>query len=349
MAQKAVVKGDQLVVEAQEIPKPDGEEDCVVRLLRIGVCNTDLEILKGYMGFEGVLGHEGVGVVVDGPKHLLSKRVVPEINVACCDIHSCPTCAAGGTVARNHCPKRSVLGILKRDGLYAHYVRLPQRNLHFVPERISTKNAAFIEPLAAAFRVVEQCDITNVNKHDGRAVHVAVLGDGKLGLLVGEVLGREVAKKRQDGAISDESSVVLFGKHEDKMELLTQGSEAMALKVDEATKPEHQQRYTLAVDVTGRPSGLESARALLKPMSTLVLKSTCAETVPLNTAALVVEELNVIGSRCGPFGPAIDLLAKELDLTHHISAEYPIGRANEAVEHARKPEAMKVQLVADEE
>ena len=174
-----------------DVPEPrPGEGEALVRVLMAAICATDLEIMKGYMGFKGIVGHEFVGVVETAPPshaHLVGKRVVGDINLCCWDAMNCGTCAIGGARARNHCPKRTVLGILNKDGTYCERLTLPVVNLHAVPDNVSTENAAFAEPLAAAFRIAEQQIIAPKDR-------VAIVGDGKLGLLITEVLGRHVAK-----------------------------------------------------------------------------------------------------------------------------------------------------------
>eukprot|EP00929_Paragymnodinium_shiwhaense_P044559 TRINITY_DN22841_c0_g1_i1.p1 TRINITY_DN22841_c0_g1~~TRINITY_DN22841_c0_g1_i1.p1 ORF type:complete len:338 (-),score=51.22 TRINITY_DN22841_c0_g1_i1:155-1168(-) len=325
-----VVSGD--TASIQEKPKPTpGPEECLVRVLIAGVCNTDLEIMKGYMGFAGVVGHEFVGVCETAPaghEALVGKRVVGEINLAC-RASSCGTCARKDDRSRNHCPTRTVLGILFKDGTYAQYLTLPVHNLLVVPDNVTTENAAFAEPLAAACRITEQGLIAAGDK-------TAIVGDGKLGLLIAEVLGRHAAA-------TGCPPPVLFGRHEAKMKLLSAASKVNAALADTAL-PEKAGFFDVVVDATGSPAGLDLSRQLCRPMGTLVLKSTCAAGTEFNTAPFVIDELKVIGSRCGPFQPALDMLASGLDLTPLIAKTFPLSEAAEAVKLAGTKGTMKVQL-----
>ncbi len=250
-----------------------GEGDTLIRVRQAGICSTDLEITQGYMGFRGILGHEFVGEVVESPdKALLKQRVVGEINIVC---GRCDLCLAG---LSQHCRKRSVLGILNHEGVFAEYVRLPAGNLHVVPETIDNDQATFIEPLAAAFQVLKQI------KLDGRR-WVTVLGDGRLGLLVAQVLQ------------SAGCPVRVIGKHPEKLALCERWSIRSRPLAD--IKPRHDQE--VVVDCTGRAEGFELAMQMVRPRGTIVLKSTVAAGKPLNLAPLVIDEITVIGSRCGPF------------------------------------------------
>jgi len=324
------------------LPSPAAGE-ALVRVLIAGICNTDLEIMKGYMGFAGVVGHEFVGlceIAPAGHEHLVGRRVVGEINLACRQ-SSCFTCARCDDRSRNHCPTRTVLGILNKDGTYAQYLTLPAVNLHVVPDGVSTQNAAFAEPLAAAFRVVEQVLVKAGDR-------VAIVGDGKLGLLIAEVLGRHVmsAGRREDGEASP--PLVLFGRHADKMALLSAAAQVETALADSAL-PGRAASFDVVVDATGSPAGLDLSRQLCRPMGTLVLKSTCAAGTDFNTAPFVIDELRVVGSRCGPFEPALELMANGLDLTGLITATYSLDQAAEAVARAGTKGTMKVQLrVSDE-
>ena len=318
MMKAFVVRGDGGDVEEVGKPVP-AEGEALVRVLVAGVCNTDLEILKGYMGFEGIVGHEFVGLC-ETPGPMAGKRVVGEINCAC---GTCGVCEEGGIRQRNHCPERSVLGILKKDGTYAEYLTLPFANLHVVPDTVTTENAAFAEPLAAAFRVIEQGLIT---KNDS----VAIVGDGKLGLLVARVL---CAKQK----------VTLFGRHASKMALIEHDNLTTRL-LDNPASVTTTEKFDVVVDATGSPEGLDRARAYLRPLGTLVLKSTCAAGANFHTAPFVIDELKIVGSRCGPFEPALDLLATGLDLTPLISATFPLTDAQGAITKAKQKGTLKVQL-----
>lgn len=289
--------------------------------------------------FRGIVGHEFVGICEDAPpeyEHLTRKRVVGEINLAC---QQCGVCSNGGTRARNHCPRRTVLGILNKDGTFAQWLTLPAINLHAVPDGVSTENAAFAEPLAAAFRIVEQNVFQNTDR-------VAVVGDGKLGirglpknqpaapyviagLLIAEVLGRRV------------KNTTLFGRHRDKMNLVTAPVEK---RLSADALPNQAARFDVVVDATGSPSGLDMTRQLCRPMGTLVLKSTCAAGSDFNTAPFVIDELKVVGSRCGPFEPALELLANGLDLTPLISHTFTLEQAQQAIDRARQKDTIKVHI-----
>mmetsp|Transcript_22341 Transcript_22341/g.66922 ORF Transcript_22341/g.66922 Transcript_22341/m.66922 type:complete len:345 (-) Transcript_22341:7-1041(-) len=323
-----VVRGATAAVEKVPTPIPAPDE-CLVRVLVAAVCNTDLEIMKGYMGFEGVVGHEFVGIVESAPavhQKLIGKRVVGDINLACA---ACALCARGGPRARNHCPTRTVLGILGKDGTYQERLTLPARNLHVVPDGVATENAAFVEPLAAAFRVVEQ----------GLAppgTSVAVVGDGKLGLLLAEVLGRNAAKA------PGTPRVALFGRHAAKMAMLSKDARCETA-LSETALPARAGAFDVVVDATGSPAGLDLSRQLCRTEGTLVLKSTCAAGTDFNTAPFVVDELIVRGSRCGPFPPALELL-RTLDLTPLIDSTFSLEDAGAAVKRASERGCLKVQI-----
>ncbi len=320
-----VAKSGGAALERIEQPTPaDGE--CLLKVLIAGVCNTDLEILKGYMGFSGVVGHEFVATVLSGPQHLCGKRVVGDINL-CCRKVTCATCARADDRARNHCPSRSVLGILNKDGAYAEYLTLPAACLHPVPDCVSTENAAFAEPLAAACRIVEQKLVAPGDK-------VAVVGDGKLGLLIIEVLARYAAEHGSPAPL-------LVGRHPERAALIP-SAPAHVLASD--ALPEMEKAFDVVVDATGSPSGLDLCTKLCRPMGTLVLKSTCAAGSDFNTAPFVIDEIRVAGSRCGPFPDALAMLAGGLDLSSLISATFPLSQAPEAVAKAGERGVVKVQI-----
>jgi len=294
--------------------------DVLVKVRQAGICTTDLEIVKGYMNFRGVLGHEFVGEVVSGPdKKLVGERVVGEINFPC---GRCDLCLAG---LSNHCRNRSVLGILNHDGAFAEFVRVPVHSLHVLPKSVDDDSAVFVEPLAAAFQVLKQV------KFDARQ-WVTVLGDGRLGLLVAQVL-------RNAG-----SPVRVIGKHPDKLALCEKWqirSRALADIV-----PRHDQ--DVVVDCTGSAAGLELALQLARPRGTVVLKSTVAQGKPLNLAPVVVDEITIVGSRCGPFREAIRALAqKEIDVVSLIHRRMKIEQGVEAMELAGRPGVLKVLLLME--
>jgi threonine dehydrogenase-like Zn-dependent dehydrogenase len=297
------------------------EGECLIKVRRAGVCATDLEITRGYMGFAGVLGHEFVGEVVESPaaRQWVGKRVVGEINVVC---GRCDLCLSG---LSSHCRNRTVLGILNRPGAFADFVRLPAINLHEVPAAVEDDAAVFVEPLAAAFQVTKQV------KLDGKR-WVTVLGDGRLGLLCAQVL-------RNAGC-----PVRVIGRHPDKMRLCDQWG-IRSRPVADIT-PRHDQ--DVVVDCTGSAAGLELAMQLVRPRGTIVLKSTAADGKAINLAPIVIDEINVVGSRCGPFREAIKALAeKSVDVTSMIHRRMKIEQGVEAMELAGKPGVLKVLLTMD--
>jgi threonine dehydrogenase-like Zn-dependent dehydrogenase len=300
---------------------PAAAGDTLLRVRQAGVCATDLEIVKGYMGFRGVLGHEFVAEVVSSTadKDLVGKRVVGEINVVC---GRCDLCLSG---LASHCRNRTVLGILNRDGAFADFVRLPAANLHVLPKTVDDDQAVFVEPLAAAFQILKQI------KLDGRK-WVTVLGDGRLGLLVAQVL-------REAG-----SPVRVIGKHADKLNLCEKWQIRHRLLAD--IVPRHDQ--DVVVDCTGSAAGFELAMQIVRPRGTIVLKSTVAQGKPLNLAPLVIDEINVVGSRCGPFREAIRALAeKRIDVASLISRRMRIEQGAEAMEVAGRAGVLKVILTME--
>jgi len=297
---------------------PSPKLDSALALVRVrlaGICSTDLQIFKGYMGFRGVPGHEFVGEAVEGPAPFIGKRVAGEINFAC---GRCEFCRRG---LGRHCAKRRVMGILDADGCFAESVAVPARNLHLVPDGVSDEEAVFTEPLAAAFEILEQVEIDFTRE-------VLVFGDGKLGLLCAQVVALTGAR------------VTLVGKHPDKLRLAKAAGVRTVLLAD--WKP---QSADIVVEATGSSSGLETALAAVRPRGTLVLKSTCAEEHRLSLAPVVINEITVVGSRCGLFPPALDALAqKKVSVTPMIEKIYPLSQGVDAVTHAGKPGARKVLL-----
>lgn len=298
-----------------DLPRPGSSDDAVIRLLLAGICNTDLELVRGYYPFTGVPGHEFVGVVDEGPENLVGKRVTGEINATC---GTCPSCLAGRP---NHCPNRTVLGIVNRHGAFADYLALPSRNLHVVPDAITDEEAVFTEPLAAAIRVQEQVEISTSDR-------VLVVGDGKLGQLVARTIALT-------GCL-----LTVVGRHRSKLELL----EACGI----ATASEDgipRGSFDIAIECTGNASGFALARNALRPRGTLVMKSTYAGDLTFNASRAVVDEITLIGSRCGPFAPAIELLrTHRVDVRSMIHATYPLSDALAAFEHASRPGVLKVLL-----
>lgn len=302
--------------EARLVERPTpraGDDDVRIRVLAAGICNTDLELVRGYMGFEGVLGHEVVGIVEEGPAAWLGRRVVAEINFACGD---CAWCSRG---LGRHCPTRSVMGILNADGGIADYVAVPIANLHAVPDELATEDAVFVEPLAAAFEITAQVPIE-------RGQRCLVLGDGKLGLLAAQVLADRGA------------AVLAVGRHPEKLAILARRDIETTLSRDWRREP-----ADVVVEATGRAEGLGEAIAVTRPRGTLVLKSTVAEPVAANLAPLVINEVTVVGSRCGLFPPAIEALAQgRIDVRSLVTARMPLSEAVDALERAAQPGALKV-------
>ena len=288
--------------------------ESLIRVRLAGVCNTDLEIVKGYMGYSGVLGHEFVGVVEESDdERLLNRRVVGEINLGCGE---CELCRAG---MRNHCPARTVLGILDRPGAMADLCILPDSNLHIVPEGVPDDAAVFCEPLAAAFEILSQVPVRS-------GLRAVVLGDGKLGLLVAQVIKTAGAE------------LLLVGRSPEKLALARSWSIPTAL-ADELTR----EPADIVVDCTGSTRGFETALGLVKPRGTIVVKTTVADRFSINLAPLVVNEITVVGSRCGPFEPALKALADgSVQVKEMISKIFPMEQALEAFELASRPETLKV-------
>ena len=314
---KALVFDNELRIEDQPKPVAGGRE-CLVRVLKAGICSTDLEITKGYFGFTGVLGHEFVGVVEAAPTaSLVGQRVVGEINVAC---QACEYCRKG---LQRHCPERTVLGILRRDGVFREFLTLPEENLHAVPDGISDEDAVFTEPIAAACEILDQVSI-------GPEHHVAVLGDGKLGLLVAMVLSRTGCQ------------LTLVGKHPAKMDVVKDYPlQRVAVEIALGLA----RSFDVVVEATGSPQGWDLALRLVKPRGTVVLKSTFHGEIAFNPAPIVVDEITVVGSRCGRFEAALSLLGKKtiqpLRLLQHT---LPLQQGLKAFELARQPGVLKVLL-----
>ena len=302
-------------------PTPEPGE-ALIHVHVAGICNTDIELTKGYLGFDGALGHEFVGVVErvadEGDRQAaawVGKRVVGEINCPCLE---CPVCEAG---MPEHCPNRTVLGIQGRDGAFADYLCLPVRNLHQVPRILADDEAVFVEPLAAAYEILEQVEIEP-------GLRVAVLGDGKLGMLVAQVLAQT------------ECDLTVIGKHFSKLAMLNARDIKTAAVGAVSDGP-----YDMVVDCTGSTSGFESALRLVQPRGTIVLKSTLASASAIDLAPIVVNEVTVVGSRCGPFSEAIDALQNgQVGVHDLVTAKYPLADAARAFEHAQEKGALKVLL-----
>jgi threonine dehydrogenase-like Zn-dependent dehydrogenase len=306
-------------LELVALPKPSFKgNETLIRLLKAGICNTDIEITKGYFGFKGVLGHEFVGIVEASKNtELVGKRVVGEINAAC---GSCDYCRKK---LQRHCPQRSVLGILNRDGAFREYLTLPEENLYQVPESVSDEEAVFTEPIAAACEILDQVQI---NAHD----KVSILGDGKLGLLIAMVLC-------QTGC-----QLSLIGKHSNKMKLL----EGLGIETMASEASQNLSRYfDVVVEATGSALGWDQALLLVKPRGTVVLKSTFQGQVAFNPAPIVVDEITVVGSRCGRFETALSLLErKRIRPGTLLHRTFPLEQAVEAFELAEHSGVLKVML-----
>lgn len=294
-----------------DLPTPvPGPGEVVLSVTAAGICDTDLQLARGYMGFRGILGHEFVGRTADG------RRVTAEINNACGE---CPTCRAGLT---GHCPGRTVLGILNHDGAMAESVAVPVRNLHAVPDSIADREAIFIEPLAAAFRMIEQ-----VKPSPG--MRLAIVGDGKLGILC-----------TLAAALSG-AEVHLVGKHAEKLALV--GGAMTTHLLDEAGSLARS--FDVVVDSTGSKTGLPTALGLVRPCGTIVLKTTIAGRYEIDLAPIVIDEVRIVGSRCGPFPRAIEALALgKVNVRPLIEAEFALEEAEAAFAAASSPGARKVLL-----
>jgi len=296
-------------------PKPAPGE-CLVRVHLAGICATDLHITKGYMNFTGVLGHEMVGTVVSGSHTWRGRRVVCEINCVC---RTCEMCHAG---LANHCRKRTVMGIDRRDGFFADLVAVPEQNLHAVPDVVADEEAVFVEPLAAAYQVLAQCPIEP-------RMRVSVVGSGRLGLLVAQVLAATGCKL----TVIDRNPMKL---------LLCEKRGIQPVHVDELVP---KQDRDVVVECTGSPEGLTLAMQLVRPRGTIVLKSTCAEGGSINLAPLVVNEVKLLGSRCGPFPEAVNALARQaVDVRPLISRTFPLDQALAAFDAARDRDTVKILL-----
>jgi threonine dehydrogenase-like Zn-dependent dehydrogenase len=302
-----------------EAPSPAREGEALVEVLCAGICNTDLEIIKGYAGFSGTLGHEFVGRVVESPDSaLVGKRVVGEINAGC---GRCYLCRTGDS---RHCDLRTVLGIRGRDGAFAQFVSLPPRNLIEIPDSIKDEEAVFAEPLAAACNIVEQVEFREPER-------VAVIGDGKLVQLIVRVLSRTG------------TDVTVIGKHDDKLELVSRAC-ARTIKVDEVGA-QHHRRYDAVIEASGSPAGLPLAITLVKPRGKVVLKSTHHGETSFEMSAIVVNEVTIVGSRCGRFAPAVEMLAERaIDVEPFITARFPLEDGVAAFEKAASHNSIKVLL-----
>ncbi len=298
------------------VPRP-AKGDALIRVLKAGICNTDLEIMKGYMAFRGVLGHEFVGVVEESENEFLrGKRVVGEINCAC---HRCPTCQME---LPHHCTNRTVLGIQGRNGAFAEFITLPEENLHIVPDTLRDEIAVFTEPLAAAFRIPEQMEIAATDR-------IIVLGAGKLGQLIAQVL------------YTHSKNLLCIGKNQWKLELLKN----LQIPTAHADEPRIRGSADIVVDATGSYEGFPRALELVRPEGTIVLKTTVAHPTALDLSQPVINEVRVLGSRCGPFRPALEALAMgTVEVGPMITDTIELDDAVRALDRAAHGDSFKILL-----
>lgn len=296
-------------------PSSNGKPTALVKVHLAGICSTDLQIFQGYMGFTGVPGHEFVGTVSEGPSAWLGKRVVGEINFAC---GRCDYCARE---LGRHCANRSVMGIVNADGAFAEYLVVPLANLHAVPDDISDEEAVLTEPLAAAFEILTQVQIDHGHE-------VLVIGDGKLANLCAQVLAHTGAK------------VTALGKHEDKLKLIKPAGVRTVLLKDWQTR-----QFDIVVEASGSASGLELALSATRPRGTLVMKSTIASAHQVSLAPIVINEINLVGSRCGPFPQALEALAqRRVAVTPLIERVFPLSDGVAAMAQAARRGVRKILL-----
>jgi alcohol dehydrogenase len=298
-------------VSIRQSPIPRGR--ALIRMTTAGICNTDLELLAGYYGFSGIPGHEFVGVVEKGPPEWLGKRVVGEINLAC---RRCAWCRRG---LGRHCPRRTVLGIVQHPGAFAEFLTLPVENLLEVPRSLPDDIAVFTEPVAAACEILEQLRIP-------KGTDVAVLGDGKLGLLIGQVL------------LAHGLAVHQFGRHPEKLAIVKRRGALTGAKPPVS-------RFDYVVDATGSSEGLATAVSMCRPRGTVVMKSTVHDKVALDMASVIVPEITLVGSRCGRFAPALKLLKdRKLDVESMIHGRFPLSEAPAAFARAAEKGTLKILL-----
>lgn len=312
---RAIVLDQQSVTLRDDYPLPSlADDEVLVRVLRAGICETDLQLIRGYMGFRGVLGHEFVGIAESGP--FAAQRVVGEINCSC---WRCETCLAGRST---HCPHRSVIGILNHDGAFADFVAVPQSNLHVVPDSVSTDLAVFTEPLAAAFQIPAQLPLRREDR-------VIVLGDGRLGNLCAQVLARLCDR------------VLVIGKHAEKLAVLQQ----LGLETCLLNDSPRDRWADVVVDCTGSESGLPMALNRVRPGGTVVLKTTVAGTQTMPWAPIVIDEVRIVGSRCGPFDRALAALERgEVQVQPLISDRFKLPDGLVALERAQSKDVLKILL-----
>ena len=300
----------------RDYPEPHNDES-LIKVRMAGICGTDLEIIQGYMSYQGVLGHEFVGTVIKSKNtDLIGKRVVGEINVGC---EKCDSCKIG---MQRHCPNRTVLGILNRDGAFAEYLSLPEKNIHVIPDSISDEQAVFVEPVAAAFEIKEQVSL----KPDWK---VAIVGDGRLAQLIASVL-KTIC-----------TDITCFGKHEKKLDRLKK----LEVKTKIGVLQGEYHNFDLVVEATGSNSGFLDTMKLVRPRGHVILKSTIASSKNLDLTPAVVNEITLIGSRCGPFRPAIEAIsAGTIPVNDLVEEVYPLEKFKEAFEKAGESNTLKILL-----
>ena len=313
---KATIFDGKHITLDKNYPDPEFNET-LVRVSLAGICGTDLEILDGYMQYNGILGHEFVGVIEkSNNSDLIGKRVVGEINAGC---GKCDSCVNG---MERHCPSRTVLGILKRNGAFAEFLSLPEKNLHVIPDSISDEQAVFVEPLAAAFEINEQVSLKP-------EWNVAVVGDGRLAQLIIQVIKLTC------------SNITCFGKHEKKLEGLVQSG----IKIKVGIESTDEQLFDLVIEATGSNSGFSDTMKLVKPRGTVILKSTIASRENLDLTPTIINEITLIGSRCGLFKPAIEALASgKISVNSMIDSTFSLEKFEDAIIYAKKPDTLKVFL-----
>lgn len=301
----------------QDVPQPvQPEGEVLIQVRLAGICATDLEIVRGYGGFEGVIGHEFVCTVIGGTSKIAGKRVVGEINCVC---GKCDMCASG---LSTHCRRRTVLGIQGRAGCFAEYITLPEKNCIPVPDSVSDEEAVFTEPLAAAYQVLCQ---TKIEKRS----NVAVIGTGRLGILVAQVLATTGCK------------LIAIGRNEKTLGLL----DRRGIRAAQLSDVQQKQDFDIAVDCTGHPDGLRIAMGLVRPRGTIVMKTTCKADHAVDLTPIVVNEITLLGSRCGLFGEALSALArKAVDVTSLITRQMPLSEGVAAMQLAEQPDQIKVLL-----
>ncbi len=328
-----IVQGRRLVAKKKPLPKLR-KGWALIRVRLAGICNTDVEILRGYHNFRGTAGHEFVGQVAEvrgvsnaTKKRWMGQRVCGEINISCSAHGFKPVCDFCRRGLKTHCARRTVLGIVAHDGAFAEYLALPLENLHLIPDNVTDEQAVFVEPLAAACEILDQIDVKKLRS-------AALLGDGKLAQLIARVLHTAIP------------GVVMYGKHEQKLVVAHRaGIQTRKVRGDASDLRHIEEDFPLVVEATGSPTGLALGQQMTEPRGTLVLKSTFHGAAPVETWPIVVKEINVIGSRCGPFAKAIALLRSgKVDPRPLITRRFPLAEASTAIRFAQQSGVMKVLL-----